>query len=90
MGMVGSCKMRKTADQFYYYKKLPDGWMMYIYDVTQEKRIVLKEEQRIINGKKLLSMLHLQKTKKFSDETKTKVKLQSFDVLILVLIGIDG
>lgn len=46
-------RWEKTADQFYYYKKLPDGWMMYIYDVTQEKRIVLKEEQRIINGKKV-------------------------------------
>ena len=70
-------KWEKSADQFYYYKKVPDGWILYTYEVSKEKRIVLKEEQRTINGKKVavnVTSAEDQKILKW-DKTKSQVAI---------------
>lgn len=43
----------KSADQFYYYKKINNTWILYVYNVTKEKKIELQKSTKIIWGKKI-------------------------------------
>ena len=46
-------KWEKPADEFYYYKRVSNGWKLYTYQVTKEKKITLIDTIKQINGVKV-------------------------------------